>query len=197
MTYVHIYKYECDSFRLLIDEFEEQLEDYQKKNANLINEKMAYDLGEYQPPKYISNYKPVLTSALIVEAQALLDFFLPLMLNAVAKQKNIEISPFDRTWKGGNVLFWTKHVLKNELCVNYNFGQGPHSKLSELYEVRNDHVHHAGYASAGKNKSQFKKGSGISVCESTDLYFVEFSYCRTVIDEIEKYFSEIHGCIKA
>lgn len=196
MTFDHMYKNVCDSFRLLIDEFEGQAEDYQKRNAHYINEVMPYNIGEYQPPKYIANYKPILTSSLIVEAQALLDFFLPLMVNAVAQHRNKDISPFDKSWKGGNVLCWTKHVLKKELGLSYNFGQGPHSKLNEFYEFRNDHIHHAGYASSEKNKSLLKGKSGISICNSTDLYIVEFSYCRAVIDEIEEYFSEIHACIK-
>lgn len=196
MRFYFRYKYECDSFRLLIEEFERQVDNYKNRNEHYAQEVTAHDIDEYQAPKYIPNYKSILTSSLIIEAQALLDFFLPLLVGHIAKIKNKSISPFDKSWKGGSVLCWTKHVLNNELGLSYDFGQGPHCKLKEFYEFRNDHIHYGGYVSSDKNKSRLKGKDGISSCEFTDLYIVEFSCCRSVINDIEQYFGEIYECSK-
>lgn len=195
MNLDHRYKYECDSFRLLIDEFERQAEEYNLKNERYINEVTVHDSNEYQSPRYISNYKAILTSSIITEAQALLDFFLPVVVNYLAKIKNINISPFDKSWKNGNILCWTKFVLKRELGLKYDFSRGPYCKLKEFYKVRNDHIHYGGYLSSDKNRSLLKGKDGISVCEFTDLYNVDFSYCRIVINDIEELFSGVYRCI--
>jgi len=63
----HRYKYECDSFKLLVDEFERQVDDYKLKNQHYAEETIVHDLNEYQAPRYISNYKSILTSSLIIE----------------------------------------------------------------------------------------------------------------------------------
>ncbi|MBS0423866.1 MAG: hypothetical protein JSR71_05445 [Proteobacteria bacterium] len=55
------YKYECDRFRLLVEEFENQVNNYNKKNKQYINEIVVHDANEYLPPKYIPNYKLTLT----------------------------------------------------------------------------------------------------------------------------------------
>jgi hypothetical protein len=191
VKFSHRYKYECDSFRLLIDEFERQVADYNNRNEFYIKEVVAHDLDEYQAPKYVSNYKSILTGTLIIEAQGLLDFFLPLMVGNLAKIKEKSISPFDKSWKGGNILCWTKHVLIKELCLSYDFGRGPHCKLKEFYNFRNDLIHYGGYVSSYENKSLLKGKNGISSCEFSGLYVVEFSYCRSVINDIEKYFCGI------
>jgi hypothetical protein len=183
----HKYKYEIDSFKLLVDEFERQVDDYKLKNQHYVNETIVHDLNEYQAPRYISNYKSILTSSLIIEAQGLLDFFLPVIVGHFAKMKNKDISPF----KSGNVLCWAKNTLKNKIGSNYNFGTEPHCKLKEFYEFRNDHIHHGGYMSSDERRQLLKANSGISACEFTDLYVVDFSYCRGVITYIEKYFDGI------
>lgn len=98
------YKYECDTFRLLIEEFENQVNNYNKENKQYINEIVVHDVDEYFPPKYIPNYKLILTSFLLIEAQGLIDFFIPIIVNSLARIKNVSVSDFDETWKNGNVL---------------------------------------------------------------------------------------------
>ncbi len=196
MRFDHRYKYECDSFRLLIEEFERQEESYKARNKHYIQEVEAHDLDEYLAPKYISNYKSILTSSLIAEAQGLLDFFLPIMVGHFAKERGKIISPFGKMWKRGSVLCWTKHVLNSELGLRFDFGQGTHCKLKEFYEFRNDHIHYGGYVSSDKNTSRLKGKEGISSCKYTNLYIVEFSYCRSVINDIEHYFDEIYECFR-
>jgi len=50
-----------DRFRLLVEEFENQVNNYNKKNKQYINEIVVHDANEYLPPKYIPNYKLTLT----------------------------------------------------------------------------------------------------------------------------------------
>ncbi len=132
------YKYECDKFRLLIEEFENQVNNYNEKNKQCINEVVVHDVDEYLSPKYIPNYKLTLTSFLLIEAQGLLDFFIPIIVNSLARIKNASVSDFDETWKNGNVLCWVKYVLKKELGLKYDFNQGSYCKLKEFYKFRND-----------------------------------------------------------
>jgi hypothetical protein len=190
------YKYECDSYRLLINEFKIQLDKYNLKNERYINEMSAHDLNEYQPPKYLSNYKAILTSSLLIEAQALLDFFVPIIINYLARVENQNISPFDNTWKKGNVLCWTKYVLNKELSLKYDFSGGLYCKLKEFYEFRNDQIHYGGYISSDKKRRLLTGKKGIMASRYSDLYVIEFSYCESLINDIENFFIEIHKSIE-
>lgn len=193
MNLDHRYKYECDSMRLLINEFEKQVDEYNSRNHHYISELDAHDHGEYRPPKYVANYKAILTNSLLIEAQTLLDFFLPIIVGHISKSQQKCISPFDKSWKKGNVLCWTKTVLKAELGLSYDFSRGSYSKLKEFYEFRNDQIHNGGYVSSAENRSLLNGKNGIKVCEYTELYVVEFSYCRDVINQIEEFFDQIYG----
>lgn len=185
------YKYECDTFRLLIEEFENQVNNYYEKNEQYISEMVAHDVDEYLPPKFIPNYKLTLTTFLLIEAQGLLDFFIPIIVNSLARIKNVSVSDFDETWKNGNVLCWVKHVLKEELGLKYDFNQGSYCKLKEFYRIRNDLIHYGGYLS-DRNKKLLEGKKGIRVSEISQLYVIEFSYCRDLINDIEEFFSDIH-----
>jgi hypothetical protein len=188
LTLKHQYKGECDSMRLLADEFEEQVEDYNNRNKRYREELEAFDCNEYAPPKYISNYKAILTSSLIFQAQGLLDFFLPVIVKHISKPQDIH--PFDGSGNG-NVLDWTKESLK-KLGLNYDFSCGPYSKLKDFYRFRNDLVHKGGYVLSENNKKRIAGIAEIEHCEYTDLYIIEFSYCRSVIDYIEDFFDQIY-----
>lgn len=188
------YKYECDEFRLLIEEFEHQVNDYNKKNKQYINEMVAHDADEYFPPKYIPNYKLILTSFLLIEAQCLLDFFIPIIVSSLARIKNVRVSDFDEKWKNGNVLCWVKFVLQEELNLKYDFNQGPYCKLKEFYKFRNDLIHYGGYLS-DRNKKLLVGKRGIRESKISHLYEIEFSYCRDLINHIEEFFSNIHKII--
>lgn len=179
--------------RLLIDEFEKQVDEYKTRNQKYISEVVAHDRNEYQPPKYISNYKAILTSSLLIDAQGLLDFFLPIIVGHIYDIKQNSISPFDKSWKKGNVLCWTKVVLKKELGLSYDFSQGAYSRLKEFYEFRNDQIHNGGYVSSENNRQLLKGKQGIDACEYTELYVVDFYYCRGVIDDIEAFFDQIYS----
>ncbi|WP_320040736.1 hypothetical protein [uncultured Desulfobacter sp.] len=176
----------------MIDEFQKQADEYNARNQVYISEVEAHDLTEYQPPKYISNYKTILTSSLLIEAQGLLDFFLPIIVGYISQVKKMDISAFDKSWKGGNVLCWCKKVLKKELGLNYDFSRGAYGKLKDFYEFRNDQIHNGGYLSSDKNRHLLGGKKGIDVCEYTDLYNIDFAYCRGVIDDIEKLFNQIY-----
>lgn len=189
----HLYTYECDSMRLLIDELEKQFNEYNSRNSQHITNLEAYDRNEYHPPSYISNYKAILASSILIQAQGLLDFLLPRIVDNRSKLDHIAISKFDKSWKKGNVLCWIKHVLKNELSLEHDFSRGPYSKLRDFYEFRNDNTHNGGYVSSDINRLRLNENRGIDACKYTDLYVVDFSYCRSVIDSIESFFGEIHN----
>jgi hypothetical protein len=179
--------------RLLIDEFEKQAEEYNARNQQYISEVEVHDRNEYQPPKYISNYRTILTSSLLIEAQALLDFFLPIIVGHISLVKRKDITSFDKLWKKGNVLCWSKFVLKKELGLSYDFGRGAYGKLKDFYEFRNDQIHNGGYLSSDENRRLLNGKLGIDACKYSKLYVVDFSYCRGVIDDIECFFDQIHG----
>ena len=195
MTLNHRYKYECDSYRLLVNEFESRLGKYNLENEGYINTMSVHDLNEYQPPKYLSNYKATLTSSLLIEAQALLDFFVPIVTNYLAKVKNQSIPPFDKTWKNGNVLCWVKFVINKELNLEYDFSRGSYYKLKEFYGFRNDQIHYGGYISSDKNRQALVGKKGIMASNYSDLYIVEFSYCQSLINDIEDFFIGIHKSV--
>jgi hypothetical protein len=179
--------------RLLIDEFEKQADEYNARNQVYITEVEAHDLNEYQPPKYISNYKTILTSSLLIEAQGLLDFFLPIIVGHISCVKKIDVSAFDKVWKRGNVLCWCKQVLKKELGLSYDFSRGAYGKLKDFYEFRNDQIHNGGYLSSDENKHLLNGKKGIDACKYTKLYIIDFAYCRCVIDDIEELFDQIYS----
>lgn len=179
--------------RLLIDEFEKQADEYNARNQVYISGVEAHDLTEYQPPKYISNYKTILTGSLLIEAQGLLDFFLPIIVTHISRIKKTDIPAFDKSWKGGNVLCWCKKVLKNELGLNYDFSRGAYGKLKNFYEFRNDQIHNGGYLSSDKNRHLLNGKKGIDACKYTELYIIDFAYCRGVIDDIEDLFNQIYS----
>ena len=179
--------------RLLINEFEKQAHEYNLRNQKYISKFEVRDSNEYIPPYYLPNYKTILTSLLLIEAQGLLDFLLPMIVGKIAQEIPSEITAFDKSWGKGNVLEWSKHVLKKELGLNYDFCQGAYSKLKFFYKVRNDQVHNGGYLSSDENRHLLSGKEGIDACKYTDLYVVEFSYCREVIDDIEHFLDQIYG----
>ena len=197
MKLEHRYKYECDSLLLLVDEFEKTSKRYENENENeaSILSITAYDMNEYQAPKYISNYKTLLTSFLLIEIQALLDFILPIIVKNLATSKDIPISPFDKTWKNGNVLCWTKHVIKDEIKSGYDFGCAPFSELQKFYKIRNDQIHSGGYLSDERQRDIINRLEGVYTCQYTDLYVIDFLYCRNVISNVESFFHGIHESI--
>ena len=132
MTLEREYRFECDNLRLLVDTFEKLNEQYTKENDKIIRHIEVYDPNTYQAPKYIWGLKALLTSSLLIEDQSLLDFYLPKIIKLLAKNKNVQITPFDKTWKKGGVLSWAKHVLKKEIKTKFNFNQDYYRRLNEF-----------------------------------------------------------------
>jgi hypothetical protein len=186
---------ECDTLRLLSDEFERVFEQYIEDNKEEMNSIVAYDAFEYHAPRFIPNLKVLLTSSLLIQIQGLLDFSLPRVIGHLAKPRNLTITPFDKMWKGGSVLQWVKHILKNELTSSFDFSRGPYSRLRDFYEIRNDQVHHGGYLSAEKRRAIVNRLEGVHISEHTDLYDIDFSYCRSVINDAEAFLFEIEKAI--
>src|SRR5437868_2877065 len=102
MKLEHQYRNECDTLRLLVDEFEHMYERYVKENEEGINSIKAYDFNDYQAPRYITNLKALLTSSILIQIQGLLDFSLPKVVQHIANSKNLAVTPFDKKWKRGN-----------------------------------------------------------------------------------------------
>ena len=191
MLIEHLLKNDCDTLRLLLSEFEKLYERYTNKNEERIKSIVAYDASQYHPPQYIPNLKGFLTNSLLIETQGLLDFSLPKLIATQRKIKGLAVTPFDKTWKGGNVLFWVKHVMKKELKTGFDFSCNPYSRLRDFFEIRNDHVHYGGYLSDENRRNIVNKLKGVHASLYTDLYDIDFSYCRLVINDAEMFFTEI------
>jgi hypothetical protein len=191
MKLEHQYRNECDILRLLVDELELTCERYSKEHKEEINSIEAHDAFEYYAPRCISNLKELLTSSLLVQIQGLLDFSLPKIVEHLAKNKSLTVTPFDKTWKRGSVLCWVKHVLKKEIHSDFDFNGGPYSRLGIFYKIRNEQVHHGGYLSAEQKKINANNLKGVRISEYTDLYDIDFSYCRSVIDDVEGFLIEV------
>lgn len=96
MKLEHQYRNECDILRLLVDELERMCERYAKEHKEEINSSEAHDAFEYYAPRCISNLKEFLTSSLLVQIQGLLDFRLPKVVEHLAKNKSLTMTPFDK-----------------------------------------------------------------------------------------------------
>ena len=197
MKLEHQYRDECDILRLLVDEFEQMYEQYTKENKEEINSIVAHDAFEYHAPRCISNLRALLTSSLLIQIQGLLDFSLPKVVEHLAKSKNLPLTPFDKAWRGGSVLCWVKHILKKEIKSGFDFGSGLYSRLRDFYEIRNDQVHHGGYLSAEKRRVIVNRLKGVHIPQYTDLYDIDFSYCRSVINDAESFLIEIEKSISS
>jgi len=195
MELEHQYRSDCDILRLLADEFERMLERYLKENKEEISSIVAHDAFEYHAPRYIPNLKVLLTSSLLIQIQGLLDFSLPKVVERLSEIKKLTITSFDKAWKGGSVLCWIKHILKREIKSGFDFGSGSYSRLRDFYEIRNDQVHHGGHLSAEERRVIVNKLKGIHISRYTDLYDIDFSYCRSVIDDAESFLIEVEKTI--
>jgi len=146
--------------------------------------------------------KALLASSLLFQIQGLLDFLLPRVIKHLAKKV---VSPFDETWKGGNVLCWVKHALKEDINSGFDFGSGEYSRLRDFYKIRNDQTHHGGYLSDENRRVIVNKLTGIRINEHANfagtaviayIYDIDFSYCKSVIDDVEKFLSEVEKNLK-
>lgn len=191
MKLEHQYRNECDILRLLVDELERTCERYAREHKEEINSIEAHDAFTYYAPRCISNLKALLTSSLLVQIQGLLDFRLPKVVEHLAKNKSLTVTPFDKAWTRGNVLCWVKHVLKKEITSGFDFSGGPYSRLRTFYEIRNDQVHHGGYLSAEKRRVIVNNLKGVRISKYWDLYDIDFSFCRSVIDDAEAFLIEV------
>jgi hypothetical protein len=108
MKIEHLYLTDCDILRLFASELEQMYVRYTEDNKGCLNSIETRNANEYHAPRCIPNLKELLTSFLLFQIQGLLDFLLPKVVNNLAKRK---MKPFDKTWKGGNVLCWVKHAL--------------------------------------------------------------------------------------
>lgn len=196
MKIEHLYRDDCDTLRLLVNEFERLYERYTTENNEEINRSETHDASEYRQRKCIHNLKALLTSSLLIESQGLLDFYLPKIVEQRTKSTNLPLPAFDKTWKGGSVLEWLKHVLKEKIAIGFDFSREPYSRLKHFYGIRNDEVHWGGYLSEEKRRSNINKLNGIYVGAYTDLYVVDFSYCRSVIDDIEVLFLKVDESLR-
>ena len=187
----HLYKNECDILRLLVDEFERMCERYAREHNEQISSIEARDTSEYLAPRYIPNLKGLLTSSILIQVQGLLDFRLPKIVEYLTKKKGLPVTPFDEKWKRGNVLCWIKHVLKMEIKSSFDFSRGPYQKLKVFYNIRNDEVHHGGYLSVEERRVNMRKLKGVHISQYTDLYDIDFPYCRSVIDDVEAFLNEV------
>jgi len=189
------YRSDCDILRLLVDEFERMSKRYEQENEEKINSIMAYDASQYHAPRYIPNLKELLTSSLLIQIQSLLDFSLPKVVEHLSKSKNLAFTPFNEASRGRNVLCWVKDILRKEIKSSFNFGNGLYSRLRDFYKIRNDQVHHGGYLSAENRRVIVNKLNGVHISQYTDLYDTNFSYCRSVIDDAEKFLIEVEKSI--
>lgn len=199
MKLEHQSRNECDILRLLVDELERMCERYVREHKEEINSIEAHDAFEYYAPRCISNLKELLTSSLLGQIQGLLDFSLPKVVEQ-AKNKSLTVTPFDKTWKRGSVLCWVKHVLKKEIRSDFDFSGEPYSRLRTFYEIRNDLVHLGGYLSAKQKEVNVNSLKGVRISEcpglselnvSYCLYDIDFSYCRSVIDDVEAFLIKV------
>lgn len=191
MELEHQYRDDCDTQRLLADEFERIWERYLTEHNDELTSMEVRDPSKYQPPRCITNLKALLTSSLLIQSQGSLDFWLPAVVGQVATRKPATITPFDKSWKRGNVLCWAKHVLKDELRSGFDFGTEGYCQLKAFYEIRNDQVHHGGYLSAKQRRILVNSLNGVRICSLTDLYDVDFSYCKSVINNVEAILLEV------
>src|SRR5262249_552579 len=88
-----LYRDECDTQRLLIDEFERMYERYITEHQDELNS-IKDNAREYRAPRCISNLKSLLSSSLLVQSQGLLDFRLPIVVKLLASGKSATITPF-------------------------------------------------------------------------------------------------------
>jgi len=191
MELEHLYRDECDTQRILADEFERMYERYVTEHRDELNSIEAHDAFEYRAPRCIANLKSLLSSSLLVQSQGLLDFRLPTVVKLLANGKPATITPFDKSWKRGNVLDWVKCVLKDELHSTFNFGTERYRQLKAFYDIRNDQVHHGGYLSVEQRRILVNSLNGVRICNLTDLYDIDFSYCKSVINHVEAFLIEV------
>ncbi|MHB1292368.1 MAG: hypothetical protein ACYCY5_09300 [Sulfuricella sp.] len=178
------YRYDCDNLRLLACELEQTHAQYVGVNKKCIDSIVAYDINEYHAPQCIENLKALLTSSLLFQIQGLLDFHLPKVVKFLAKKK---VAPFDKTWSGGNVLCWVKHVLKEDINSSFDFSTATYERLRAFYNIRNDQTHNGGYLSDENRRGSVNKQKGVRISQHSDLYDTDFSYCKSVIDDVEAF----------
>jgi len=191
MDLEHLYRDECDTQRLLADEFERMWQRYVTEHKDELTSMEVHDTFEYRPPRCITNLKSLLASSLLIQSQGLLDFRLPTVVKQLANRKPATITPFDKSWKRGNVLDWAKHVLKDELQSAFDFGTERYRQLKAFYDIRNDQVHHGGYLSTEQRRILVNSLTGVRISSLTDLYDIDFSYCKSVINHVEAFLIEV------
>ncbi len=190
MTLEQMYREDCDSLLLLADVFEQTNERYLSENNEELNRCEAKDMTTYYPPTCLHNLKALLASSLLVQSQGLLEYYLPTIVKLRSKGATVSVSPFE----SGNVLGWVKCVIKTEIKTDFDFGCHLYSRLKDFSNIRNDLIHHGGYLSKEERREILNRLDGVRVGD-TDLYEIDFSYCRSVINDIEAFFLEIDAAL--
>ena len=186
-----MYREDCDILRLLIDELEKTNDRYVSEHKEQLALVEAVDATVYHPPKCIHNLKALLTGSLLVQAQGLLDYYVAMIVEVKTKGNTDPARPLVITQGRGSILDKFKEIAKNEPWIDFTFDQGPYQRLTDFYKIRNDHVHAGGYLSDEKKRQNVNKLDGVTVGGFDDLYYVDFSYCRSVINDVESLFLEI------
>ncbi len=194
MTTEQCFREECDTIRLLIEEFGHVGGEYFVRNMDAINTVESRDWNEYVKPKAIPSLLGFLAGSLLVHCISLLDFRLPkLVIYRLGATDPNAFSKFEST-KGGNVLDRMKQTVKSE-DFNFDFGDDLYERLRAWILIRNDEVHNGGYRGEKVTQHHIDILHGVNVGDVGCLYDIQFVACEHAINDIEAFFQKTHDSL--
>ena len=189
MTPEQLYRDECDTIRLLIDEFETTGARHFIENADKINIMQVRDWDEYVQPKAIPAIFGFLTGSLLVHCISLLEFRLPILLIHSLLAAGRVVPSKLQTFRDGNIIVWMKNVVKETNGANFDFDDPLVERIEAWIRVRNDEVHYGGYRSERTKQRQIDILDGVDVGDvGTTPYDIQFVGCRNAIHDVEAFF---------
>lgn len=192
----HLFRDECDTIRLLIDEFNHFGAEYFVRNASAINDLPVRDNYEYSKPEVVPSILSFMTSMLLVHILSLLEYRLPIMVEYYFNVRGIEPNePIDK-YRDGNILDWLKGIMKTSDEVTIDFSDSLYERLKAWIRVRNDEVHNGGYRSARITDHQIKILHGVDAGEVGTLYHVQFGACQNAINDVEAFLLRVDVALR-
>lgn len=196
MTFEQLYRNECDSIRLLIEEFNHVAAEYIVKNMDAINAIQARDWNEYVPPKAIPNIIGYLSSSLLVHTISLLEYRLPILVNHYFKQREIELKEPFGTFGRGNILTRLETLINSVDGITIDFEDALIRRLHAWIRVRNDDVHNGGYRGSVITDEQIELLPGVRAGTFDQLYDLQFGACHILVNDVEAFFLRVDKALK-
>ena len=197
MTIEQSYRDECDTIRLLIDEFEHTGAEHIIDNIDVINKVEALDMLEYKKPEAIPHILTFLTSSLLVHCISLLEYRLPILVVFCIRSTGGLIPVESEKVSNQNVLLWMKKILKDYEGFTFDFGDELCERVNAWTKLRNDLIHNGGYRSERVKQRHIDILQGVKVGDIHSLYDVQFVACRNAINDVEAFFLKVHKTLSA